>query len=90
MKKYNALMEHPSLGTYKGVNLGDYFLELYASLVPQCGYSGLSTLTPFVAGLVFSNTGFSFNADPQVNALTLRDTIQQLVTKNTVDACIPI
>ena len=49
-KKYGTLMSQLSCYTYKGTYIGDAVVGFDTSSVPQCGYSGLSTVLPFIMG----------------------------------------
>jgi len=55
VKKYDALMRQLSCYTYRGTDLGDDILIFGASLVPHCGFFGLSTVLPFEVGSVLAN-----------------------------------
>ena len=56
-----------------------------ASLVPQCGYYGLSSIIPFIIGSVFANGNIPIDSNLLVNSQPSRNTIQQLVEQNAVD-----
>ena len=87
-KKYDTLISQLSCYTYRGVDLRDVILGCGVSLVPQCGYSGLSTILPFTVGSVLANAGITIDVELLVNLMPSKDIIQNLVTKNTIDACI--
>ena len=52
-RKYGFLMKQLSLLYYEGPKTGDTMLGFLASSVPQCGYSGISTIIIFIVGSVF-------------------------------------
>ena len=52
-KILNALSQHQ----YVGSDVGDSMISLAASLVPQCGYAGLSSVIPLAIGSVFATAG---------------------------------
>ena len=60
-------------------------LGFTVSLVPQYGYSGLSSVLNFGVGSLFANAGVDFDVDDLVNSLLSGHKIQGLVTKNEVD-----
>lgn len=41
---------------------GDCMLGLAASIIFQCGYSGLSTTIPFIIGSLFADVGVPINS----------------------------
>ena len=61
-------------------------LEFTASIVPQCGYSGLSTAIPFIIRSFFVNAGVLINSELLVNSQPSDNTLQRLVEQNTVHA----
>ena len=83
-EKYDALTSQLYCYTYRGIDLGDAILEFGASLVPQCSYSGLSTVLTFVIGSALANAGISISVESLVNSMPRKDTIHNLVTKNTI------
>ena len=87
-KKYDGLIIQLSCYTYRGTYLGDTILGVGASLVPQCGYSGLLTVLPFSVGSVLANAGIPIDMELLVNSMPSKDIIKNLVTKNTIDTCI--
>ena len=87
-KKYGTLMSQLSCYTYRFTYLGDAILEFGASLVPQCSYSGLSTVLLFAVGSVLDNACIPIDVELLVNSMPSKDTIQNLVTKNAIDMCI--
>merc|ERR1740124_288132 len=87
-KKYDDLMSQLSSCIYKGTDLGDAILVFGASLVPQCGYSCLSTMLPFSIRSVLANAGIPISVELLVSLMPSKDTIQNLVTKNAIDTCI--
>ena len=60
-------------------------LACVTSSVPQCGYSSLSTVIPFVIGSMLSNAGLEVSIENLVNACPSRQKLQDLVTNNAVN-----
>ena len=58
---YDSLMNEVSRNKYNGSKLGNSLLGMAASIVPQCGYSGLSTTISFVVASLFANAGINLN-----------------------------
>ena len=87
-KKCDVLMSQLSCYTYRGTDLGNTILGCGASLVPQCGYSGISTVLQFAVGSVLANTEIPIDVELLVNSMPSKDIIQNLVTKHTIDTCI--
>ena len=62
-KEFHLLMNQLSNECYTGNDGGGLMLVFDASIVPQCGYSGLSTAIPFIIGSLFANTGIPINSE---------------------------
>ena len=50
-------------------------LGFAASIIPQCGYSGLSTAIPFIIGSLFANAGVPVNSELLVNSQPSENTL---------------
>ena len=70
---------------YIGDNIGNSMIGFAASLVPQCGYYGLSSIIPFIIGSVFTNGNIPIDSNLLVNSQPLRNTIQRLAEQNVFD-----
>ena len=82
--KYDALMNEISRSKYNGSKIGDSMLGMAASVIPQCGYSGLSTAIPFVVGSVFANAGININQEKLIDSQPNRNKIHDFVTENAI------
>ena len=56
-----------------------------ASMVPQCGYAGLSSVIPLAVGSVFANAGIPVNHDKLVDSLPSHNHIKNLVEQAAID-----
>lgn len=82
---FDAIINQVSYKKYTGSDLGDMMIATAASLVPQCGYSGLSSVIPLAIGSVFANAGIPLNYDKLVDSQPSHNYIKALVEKNAVD-----
>ena len=84
-KAFDRLMKQLSTKCYNGTDDGDAMLGFAASVVPQCGYAGLSTAVPFIIGSLFVNAGVPINTESLVNSQPSDNTVQRLVEKSAVN-----
>lgn len=63
-------------------------LGFAASIVPQCGHSGLSTVTPFIVASVLYNAGIPFDTHHLISSLPSPQKLQSLVTGHAVDTAL--
>ena len=87
-KAFDRLMKQLSTKCYNGTDDGDAMLGFAASVVPQCGYAGLSTAVPFIIGSLFVNAGVPINTESLVNSQPSDNTVQRLVEKSAVNTII--
>ena len=78
--KYDELIRTLSRPCYQSHNQADTMLGYAASLVPQCGYSGLSTILPILVSSVFINAGIHIPAETLIAALPSPQYLQNSVT----------
>ena len=83
--KYDRLMNHLSQVHYMGSALGNAMLGFAASIVPQCGYTGLAKVIPFIIGSLFANINITIDFEKLVDSQPSGHTIQRLVAQNAVD-----
>jgi len=70
---------------YEGKANGDKILGYAASIVPQCGYSGFATVSPFVIANLLTNTRIQFDPEQLIASQPSPQKIQTLVIKHAVD-----
>ena len=87
-KKYDALVSSLSRSKYEGKKEADKMLGYAASIVPQCGYSGLATIIPFVVANLLTNADIPFHSQNLISSLPSPQKIQSLVTEHAVDTAL--
>ena len=85
---YNNLIATLTSSKYEGNTKSDKMLGFAASVVPQCGYSGLSTVTPFIIASVLYNAGIPFDTNHLISSLPSPQKLQSLVTGHAVDTAL--
>ena len=83
--KFDAIIETITKPRYSGTDLGDWILGYAASAVPQCGFSGLSTILPLAVASVFINSGIHIDPDLIVGSQPCRNKILDIVTQNATE-----
>ena len=69
---------------YTGNDGGDLMLGFTASVVNQCGYSGLSPAIIFIIGSLFANASVPINSELLISSQPSDNTLQRLVEHNHV------
>ena len=83
--KYDRLIQTLSRSHYAGTSKSDTVLGFAASLLPQCGYSGIATIIPFITSVLLLNAGISVPPDNLISSLPSPQYIQNTVTNYAVD-----
>ena len=76
------------MSKYQGKKEADKMSGYAASIVPQCGYSGLVTIIPFVVANLLTNAGIPFDSQNLISSLPSPQNIQSLVTEHAVDTAL--
>ena len=78
-------MKSLRLADYFGTELSDRMLAFAISTVPQCGFSGFSTIINFVVRFVLANFGLAFTTDELVSSLPSHNKIKEMIIDKAVD-----
>ena len=84
-EKYDRLVKSLSRPNYSGTEDTDSQLGFAASLVPNSGYSSLSTIFPVIASIILTNAGINLSAEHLTSSLPSPQYIQNAVTSHAID-----
>ena len=87
-EKYDQIIHQLSRSFYTGIKQADTLLGFAASLIPQCGFSGLATVIPLLISSVLMNTGIHIAPEKIVESLPSPQYLQSCVTKYAVETAL--
>ena len=87
-EKYDNLITTLSRPTYNGTPQADTMLGFASSLVPQCGYAGISTILPILMSTILMNCGIQIDAEKIIASLPSPQYLQTSVTNYAVETAI--
>ena len=84
--KFDSLLQLVNRKRYNATKYGSKMIGFAASLVPQCGYYGFSTIIPFIIASFLTDAGVTFDKQALIQSLPSPQTIQNLITDIAVDS----